>query len=419
MCVRWAVIGTKYGYYTENLLNEMHKPLDSHNEKLLAENLILISWANPAVDLLRKISKDAQEIADVNLSTSRLRFGSDQTKHFLKLIRHCHSQEQDLSTPTVETGGVTADDVLLQLLTAGFSETLTGGLEKVLLFGIVVMAFFPCLVRLRSGLDMFGSTYMDHVIFAGMFLSQCHGAQSSLMFCLTASLDLKRRTAVLDMLGKMVQYPGVEFSELFGEAIEPPTELPPLNSDMERDETAGIPNLNEPTHLYLDLEDDNNTYFWLLLRRSVRVAGYHFYVRGMSYIGICVSWAIAASVILNFIVWTEQQHHMASIGAILMGIVAIMLTVQIAFKEANDLQNLIPDHRLTLKRKLVVVHQELMELETRKSREQNAVLGPPKNVLGNATKSAASFILGSKARTVTRLKALQELLQSVEECLCF
>ena len=418
MCVRWAVIGTKYGHYTENLLNEMRKPVDSHNEKLLTENLILISWASPAVELLRKISKDAQDIADVNLNTSYMRFGSHQTETFLQLMRRCHSQKEDLSTPSIETGGVTAGDVLLQLLTAGFTETLTAGLKKVLLCGIVVMAFFPCSVRLWFGIEMFGSTYVDHFIYIGMFLSQCHGAQSSLMFCLTAALDLKRRLAVLNMLGQMAQYPGVEFRELFGEAVERPTELPHLNSD-EENGNAGESKASQPTHLYLDLEDDSNAYLWLLLRRSVRVAGYHFYVRGMSYIGICVSWAIAASAVLNFIVWTESYHHMASIGSILIGILAIMLSVQIALQEATALQELIPSHRLTLKRKLVIVNQELMELETRKCSEHNAELRSSKNAWGSTSKAAAALFLGSNTRTVTRLKALQELLKSIEECLSF
>jgi len=420
MCVRWAVIGTKYGYYTENLLNEMRKPVDSHNEKLLTENLILISWASPAVELLRKISRNAQDIADVNLSISYMRFGSAQTERFLQLMRRCHNQKEDLSTPSVEKGGVTAGDVLLQLLTAGFSETLTAGLKKVLLFGIAVMAFFPCLVRLWFGIDMFGSTYVDHFVYIGMFLSQCHGAQSSLMFCLTAALDLKRRSAVLNMLGQMAQYPGVEFRELFGEVVDQrPTELPPsLNAD-EEDGKTGESTAREPTHLYLDLEDDSNAYLWLLLRRSVRVAGYHFYVRGMSYIGICVSWAIAASAVLNFIVWTESYHHMASIGSILIGILAIMLSVQIALQEATSLQELIPRHRLTLKRKLVIVNQELMELETRKCSEHNAELRSSKNAWGSTSKAAAALFLGSNTRTVTRLKALQELLKSIEECLSF
>jgi hypothetical protein len=398
MCTRWAVIGTKYGYYTQNLLDEMRKPVDSFNEKLLTENLILVSWTAPAVELLRKTSKTAQEIADVNLSTSFMKFDLDQTATFLRRQRLCHSQKEDLTTQVIEAGGAMADDILLQLLIAGFSSTLSKRLKKVLIFGILVMALFPSAVRLWFRLSAFGSTHTDRFIYAGMLLSQCHGALSSLMFCLTAALDLKRRSAVLSMLGQMAQYPGVEFRELFGEEPARPT---------------------EPSHLFLDLEDGNNAYLWLLVRRSVRVAGYHFYVRGMNYIGICISWAIAASVVLNFIVWTEAQHHVASLGSILVGILAITLSVHFALQEATSLQNLTPIHRLTLKRKLVIVNQELAELETRNSGEHNATLSSSKTAWGSATKTAASLFLGAKSRTVTRLKALQELLKSIEECLAF
>jgi len=387
MCTRWAVIATKYGYYTQNMLGEMRKPISIDNSKSLVENLILVSWASPTIELLEKVSVTGQEIAKVDLNSSFMRFSSEEADTFRQRQQSSHSDNEFTPTQACKTGVVNAGELFAQLLIAGFSTTLSNVQKNSLTFGIVVMAFFPSIVRWWYGLDVFGSSYVDYYIYAGMIVSQGHGAQSSLRFCLTATLDLKRRSAVLSMLNEMIQYPGIEFQKLFRDASFHPS---------------------EPSHMFLNFEEGNNAYLWLLIRRSVRVAGYNFYIRGMSYIGICVGWAIAATLVLNLIVFTESKHHVASLGAIMIGILAITLSVQVALRGATSLQYLIPMHRLTLKEKLVELNHEVVQYESQLSND---------HLPGKKTSRISSN--HPKNAIVSRLKALQKLYISIEECMAF
>lgn len=318
-----------------------------------------------------------------------MRFSPDVADTFRQRQQLSLSEIEQSATENTDLETVNAGVLFTQLLISGFSKTLSGAQKNLLTFGIVVMALFPSIVRWWYGLDVFGSSYVDYYIYVGMFVSQCHGAQSSLRFCLTATLDLKRRSAVISMLNEMIQYPGIEFQQLFEDVPSNPS---------------------DPNHMFLDFEKDNNAYLWLLVRRSVRVAGYNFYIRGMSYIGICVGWAIAATLVLNFIIFTEPKHHIASLGAIMIGILAITLSVRVALKGATSLQYLIPMHRLTLKEKLVELNHGVVQYESQLSN---------KYLSGESLPEIEIDSSHTKYAIVSRLKALQKLFISIEESMAF
>ena len=64
---------------------------------------------------------------------------------------------------------------------------------------------------------------------------------------------------------------------------------------------------------------------------------------------------------MNFIIWTNPRHHISSLLCILMGELMVGVIVVVAIGEAIKIQNLIPVHRLLIKREILSLQQVFEE----------------------------------------------------------
>ena len=191
------------------------------------------------------------------------------------------------------------------------------------------------------------------------------------------------------MLGKLIQFPGLKFGDLF----------------------PGV-EVEGPIFVYVDIGRGNNCFCWLLARRTIRCIGENFYRRGLGYIGICVAWSIGASLAINFLVWFQIKHHLATLIGLCIGIFGVMGCSMSALNRATELQGMIPAHRLILKRKLVGLNQEIIQ-QVQKDNKMNA-FGREAGVLTMALKAWRG---ADEDKSFTRLKCLHDLVQSIEEAI--
>ena len=189
LIARWAVISLKYAYFPKRHLGAMRLPPPSWSQKKQSETLILGVWSTPPVDLLRQMVTTAQEIADVDLGAVTFSLNVDQSKALLAAIRSHHEEKYTISTTgEMEARGlITAEDLLLQIVTTAFAEPLRTIFWVPIFITIVMITFGPGLMRLYFGQPMFGSTPQDITIYCGMIYASFVGSLSVLMFCVTVA----------------------------------------------------------------------------------------------------------------------------------------------------------------------------------------------------------------------------------------
>jgi hypothetical protein len=414
---RSMVVSLKYGFMPKTSIKAMQDGTWDHKHSL--QNMLLFSWTHPDEEIIHTLTKQAQELANVDLGALFYSVEPAQSAKFLSELRARHHNDYQLSTPKdSKPTQVSVEDALLAIVASSYSTPPLKVNSVVIPCVMFCLIIVPGIVRVSYQVPVFGLTPADIFIYIGIFLGMFMGNFSTLMFCLVSASDLRRRRAVMDMLGKVIVYPGLEFDSVF-----------------RRPDGGGCISEGAERYLYIDPEIRDNCYSWLLMRRTLNMFANNFFRRCQTYIAVLVSWCIAAVIYLNVLIWFSVPHHFSSFLSLCCGITGVTVCVQIALTAAVKLQSAVPGHRLILKRCIVGINQELVqvargqEVEVTES-DKEAAQGWTDRVqriekqdsvpaFSKVATAAVAWKGQTDGKSLTRLKNLREMFRSIDDVIAF
>ena len=142
------------------------------------------------------------------------------------------------------------------------------------------IALLPIIFRMYYGLDVFGETLFENVIFAGCtfgFLVSLN----IMTFGFICAHDFKRRFNSMKRLGELITFPGLAISDFL---FHTPKEERKNNSE-ESDENLTADSKNEELgpnqknpNVFIDLKKRSNVFAWMNCRKTLRSFGEGFYL---------------------------------------------------------------------------------------------------------------------------------------------
>ena len=270
-----------------------------------------------------------------------------------QLQQHKTDQRFTAKTPHNNNDQVASGFVLHQILRTVYNLKPPTAYGLFLMACVIPILLCTFLLRLTYGVEAFGATGFETIIFIGCgfgFLA----SMTSLNFGLICAHDFNRRAATLKKLGQLIQYPGLRLAEFLYH--QPPTQ--------ESDKTIEADSNQDPKgHLFIDLNQPSNVFAWMMCRKTLRSFGEAFYLRIQAYNSILLFYAISCMVILNMIAWTQARHHVSTIYLIILIVVVISSICIFTISKATKLQTLSSSQRDQLQNQLFLLEQELMNAE--------------------------------------------------------
>jgi len=417
LAVRWLVISIKYGFMPKASIAAMQQ--GTWDNERSQQNLLIRSWTYPDNSLIRTSAKQAQELANSDLGALFFSLLPEHSERFLRELRLQHHGSYNMSTPAdADPTEVSVEDMLLAIVASSYGTAPSKVHVMVVPSVCFGMFVIPGIVRVSYGLSFMGSTATDNLIYFGVFLATLSGCLSSLLFCVVASSDLKRRHVVMDMLGRLIVYPGLEFNKVFCRNKSGSGE-------------NGCENEKEERFLYINPETEDNCYAWLLMRRTLGMFANNFYRRSLAYIGVIIGWQICAVGYLNIIIWFGPRHHFSSFFSLCCGIMGVAICIQLAMTSAVQLQSIVPHHRLILKRCIVGINQEMVQVLRDQDQPKKIKRGSSggewvgessKHEFAKVSKAvvtALSWKGSAQKKSPERLKNLREMFRSIDDVIAF
>jgi hypothetical protein len=350
--LRALIVSVKYGYYRPEDYARLNQPAPEWTGDKTNRLLVGGGWSSPSKypGLIEDGLTCAMDENDVALQG--ISFTMD-THTSAQLQQHKTDPRFIATTPHQNHDQVTAGFVLHQILSTVYHLKFPTAYGLFLMACVISILLSTFLIRLAYGIEAFGATDSETLIFIGCGIG-FFGSIASLNFGLICAHDFNRRAATLKKLGQLIQFPGLRLAEFL---YHQPT-------IQESDETIEADPTQHPNgHLFIDLNQPSNVFAWMMCRKTLRSFGEAFYLRIQAYNSILLFYAISCMVILNMIAWTQARHHVSTIYLIILIVVVISSICIFTISKATKLQMLSSSQRDQLQNQLFLLEQELMNAE--------------------------------------------------------
>ena len=231
------------------------------------------------------------------------------------------------------------------------------------------IALLPIFFRMYYGLDVFGETLFENIIFAGCtfgFLVSLN----IMTFGFICAHDFKRRFNSMKRLGELITFPGLAISDFLfhipKEERKNNSEEPDenLTADSENEEAGG--NQKNP-YVFIDLKKRSNVFAWMNCRKTLRSFGEGFYLRIQGYTSTLLLYSFFCIVILNIIAWMQLRHHVSTIYLIIMIIIVIASISIFSISKAIKLQTLSSSQRELVRKEIFLQEEEMWHSDSQDS----------------------------------------------------
>jgi len=344
--VRNFIIAVKYGYLRPEDTAQLRRAPPHWDEDRTDRRLIFGGWRSPGdyPGLIEDELTCAMDENDIALQGMSFRMEEDTST----LLRaHPTNELFTAVTPSNTNHEVSAGFVAHQLLHRAYSVPFPKHYMAVTMTIPLVLATIPPLSRWHRDLNILGETGPEIFVAIAVLLGCLFGSIPVFIFGLISAHDFNRRARLISALGQLVKYPGLPLSRLLGAA----------DSNTPTESSASEP------HVFIDLKDANNVFAWMNCRKTLRSFGEGYYQRTQVYTSILLGYAFLCVVIINFIMWGQMPHHIATIYLSAVMIFTIASIAIASITKATRLQGLSREHRDLIKRQVFLQEKELLELD--------------------------------------------------------
>ena len=231
------------------------------------------------------------------------------------------------------------------------------------------IALLPICFRIYYGLDVFGETFFENVIFAGCifgFLSSI----ALMFFGFISAYDFKRRFNSMKKLGELITFPGVPISDFLFHIPKDEKKnnqeksdeiLASVNGDEDSSDNYKSPNV------FIDLKSRSNVFAWMNCRKTLRSFGEGFYLRIQGYTSTLLLYSFFCIVILNMIAWMQLRHHVSTIYLIIMIVIVIASISIFSISKATKLQTLSSSQRNLVRKEIFLQEEEMWHADSQEN----------------------------------------------------
>ena len=365
--MRRLIISVKYGYFRPEDIVLLALPAPNWDDEKTSRRLVAAGWSNPA-SFPGLIEDELTCAMDENdLSLQGITFKLDESV-CNSMKNHPTNELFTAEKKNNQRDEVNSGFILHQILRAVYNNKLPRIYNLVPFSCSLSIAFLPIFLRMYYGLDVFGETLFENVIFAGCFIGLLNGI-NIMSFGFICAFDFERRFNAMKRLGELINFPGIPLSEFLfhmpKKGIKNSGEQPDenLSADIENDE-LGRP--QETPYVFIDLKKRSNVFAWMNCRKTLRSFGEGFYLRIQSYTSILLMYSFFCVVILNVIAWMQMRHHVSTIYLIMMIVIVIASISIFSISKATKLQALSSSHRDMLRKELFLQEEEIWASESEK-----------------------------------------------------
>ena len=357
--LRGLIVSVKYGYYRPEDYAQLSRPAPHWNEDQTNRRLVGSGWTNPGnhPGLIEDELVCAMDENDVTLQGISFKMDEETSGRFRK-----HPTDELFTAETACNGKdeVTAGFVLHQILSSVYQLKFPPIYFLCIMSATLTIMLSTFLIRLSYGLNAFGDTTLEVIIFIGCLIGFFIGSVGNLLFGFVCTHDFKRRTTTLKKLGKLIHYPGLRLSEFLFH--RPHQEEKDIDSTIDKTQEFDRTKENDK-YVYIDIKQPGNVFAWMISRKTLRSFGEVFYLRIQAYTSILLSYAILCVLFLNLIAWTQMRHHVSTIWLLIITVVAISSICIFAISKATNLQTLSSDQRDQVQKELFFLEKELMDAD--------------------------------------------------------
>ena len=370
--MRRLIISVKYGYFRSEDYKLLGLPAPNWDEDKTNRRLVGAGWSEPAKfpGLIEDELTCAMDENDLSLQGITFQLDDNVCE---SMKNHPTNEMFTADKKNNDINEVNSGFVLHQILRAVYDKKVPLILSLIPLLCAFTIAFLPIVFRSYYGLEIFGKTFFENIIFIGCFLGFVSGF-GIMGFGFISAYDFKRRFYAMKKLGDLINFPGVPLSNFLfhlpkSEIVKNDIEL---NQSLKKDNKDGeLKKKNNNPYVFIDLKKRPNVFAWMNCRKTLRSFGEGFYFRIQGYTSILLMYSFFCVAVLNVIAWMQMRHHVSTIFLI-MTIVVIIASISIfSISKASRLQNLSAIQRDLIRKEIFLQEEEIWNSESSENHDKN------------------------------------------------
>ena len=370
--MRRLIISIKYAYFRPEDIALLGLPAPNWDGEKTNRRLVGMGWSNPAgfPGLIEDELTCAMDENDVSLQGITFKLDEDVCN---KMKNHPTNELFAAEKKNNQKDEVNSGFILHQILRSVYNIKFPPIFNLTVMLLAFSIALLPIIFRMYYGLDVFGETLFENVIFAGCtfgFLVSLN----IMTFGFICAHDFKRRFNSMKRLGELITFPGLAISDFLfhipKEERKNSSEEPDENLTANTENEEPGPN-QKNSYVFFDLKKRSNVFAWMNCRKTLRSFGEGFYLRIQGYTSTLLLYSFFCIVILNMIAWMQLRHHVSTIYLIIMIIIVIASISIFSISKAIKLQTLSSSQRDLVRKEIFLQEEEMWHSDSQDNTQED------------------------------------------------
>ena len=365
--MRRLIISIKYAYFRPEDIALLGLPAPNWDEDKTNRRLVGSGWSNPAgyPGLIEDELTCAMDENDLSLQGITFKLDED-VSNIMK--NHPTSELFAADKKNNQRNEINSGFILHQILRSVYNTKFPPVFSLIVMICAFSIAILPIFFRMYYGLDVFGETLFENIIFVGCIF----GFLSSIplmSFGFICAYDFKRRFNSMKKLGALITFPGVTISDfLFHIPKEENNNDEQIGKNLTVDaENGQIGDNQKNPNVFIDLKKRSNVFAWMNCRKTLRSFGEGYYLRIQGYTSTLLMYSFFCIVILNVIAWMQLRHHVSTIYLIIMIIIVIASISIFSISKATKLQTLSSSQRNLVRKEIFLQEEEMWHADSQEN----------------------------------------------------
>ena len=365
--MRRLIISIKYAYFRPEDIALLGLPAPNWDEDKTNRRLVGSGWSNPAgyPGLIEDELTCAMDENDLSLQGITFKLDED-VSNIMK--NHPTSELFAADKKNNQRNEINSGFILHQILRSVYNTKFPPVFSLIVMICAFSIAILPIFFRMYYGLDVFGETLFENIIFVGCIF----GFLSSIplmSFGFICAYDFKRRFNSMKKLGELITFPGVAIRDfLFHIPKEEKNNDKQIGKNRTVDAESGEIGADQKNpNVFIDLKKRSNVFAWMNCRKTLRSFGEGYYLRIQGYTSTLLMYSFFCIVILNVIAWMQLRHHVSTIYLIIMIIIVIASISIFSISKATKLQTLSSSQRNLVRKEIFLQEEEMWHADSQEN----------------------------------------------------
>ena len=262
--MRRLIISIKYAYFRPEDIALLGLPAPNWDGNKTNRRLVGMGWSNPAgfPGLIEDELTCAMDENDVSLQGITFKLDEDVCN---KMKNHPTNELFAAEKKNNQGDEVNSGFILHQILRSVYNIKFPPIFNLTVMLLAFSIALLPIIFRMYYGLDVFGETLFENIIFAGCFFGFLSGVPL-MFFGFICAYDFKRRFNSMKRLGELITFPGIAISDFL---FHIPKEERKNNREESDENLTAVSENEEPRpnqknpYLFIDLKTVSYTHLTL------------------------------------------------------------------------------------------------------------------------------------------------------------